>query len=78
MEKYLKSSLKKYNAVFTVTDDTDNRLEKWGIKNHYVIKKISLLYLSRFTLSKEEYLSRKNVLGYIGTVYWISCQKKKY
>ena len=23
MEKYLKSSLKKYNAVFTVTDDTD-------------------------------------------------------
>ena len=31
---------------------------------------------SRFTLSKEEYLSRKNVLGYIGTVYWISCQKE--
>ena len=39
MEKYLKSSLKKYNAVFTVTDDTDNRLEKWGIKrNIYPVK----------------------------------------
>ena len=75
MEKYLKSSLKKYNAVFTVTDDTDNRLEKWGIKNHYVIKNFPVVS-SRFTLSKEEYLSRKNVLGYIGTVYWISCQKE--
>ena len=28
------------------------------------------------TLSKEECLSRKNVLGYIGTVYWIRCQKE--
>lgn len=75
LEKYMIFSLKKYNAVFSVTDDTDDRLGKWGIEDHYVIRNFPVRS-SGFTLSKEEYLSRKNVLGYIGTVYWISCQKE--
>lgn len=75
VEKYLVYSLKKYDAVLSVTEDIDNRLERWGLKKHCVIKNFPIPS-SNFFLSKEEYLARENRVGYVGTVYWISCQSE--
>lgn len=75
MAKYMKLSLKKYDAVFSVTNDIADYLNKWGLKNNYIVTNFPVP-LPGFKLSKEEYLSRENVIGYIGTVYWISCQEE--
>lgn len=75
LEKYMIFSLKKYNAVFSVTDDIADYLNKWGLRNNYIVTNFPVP-LPEFKQSKEEYLSREDVIGYIGTVYWISCQEE--
>lgn len=77
LEKYMQSALRQYHAVFTVTDDIDKYLEDWGVSNHYVVANFPVIS-SGFFLSEEDYLSRKDVVGYIGTVYWISCQQEVF
>lgn len=75
LEKYMKFSLKKYDAVFTVTANVVDSLKKWGVENCFVIANYPVVSPG-FILSKKEYLLRKDVVGYIGTVYQISCQKE--
>lgn len=77
-KSYMKRSLAKYDAVFTVTD--------WIldiVRNEFCINQVFLLtnfprYNPQHKFSLEEYLKRDNILCYEGTVYSSSRQENVF
>lgn len=66
--------LKKYGAVFTVTPEIVNLLrEKAHLSNVHLLTNYPIPD-ENFSLSKEEYMSRKNTIIYEGTIYTTSRQ----
>lgn len=75
IENYMKRSLKKFNAVFSVTPDLVNITKsKWKCKNSYLLANFPLVNKD-FNLSYNEYVKRGDVICYIGTIYNISRQE---
>ena len=73
---YMKKTLKKFDAVFSVTPELQNRLQvQFHCKNSYVVTNYPNMD-SNYRLSLDEYLKRDNVVCYIGSIYRISCQEK--
>lgn len=70
--------LKKYDAVFTVTDWILNLLKnQHGINNAYLLTNFPSVNKS-FSLSKEEYLARPDTLCYEGSIYGVSRQENVF
>lgn len=75
LERYMRSALRKYQAVFSVTPELVDVVEKkWGIAMSYLLANFPMVDTD-FKLSKEDYLKRDNVLAYIGTIYDTSRQE---
>lgn len=71
MTKYLK----RYDAVFAVADWMDNILKvRHGVKNTCVLTNFPIVN-DTFTLTKEEYMKRENIICYIGSIYTRSHQE---
>ena len=67
--------LKKYDAVFTVSDWSCKVLkEKHGVERVFFVTNFPIVNNS-FSLSKEEYIKRDNTICYIGTIYVRSHQE---
>lgn len=70
--------LKKYDAVFTVTDWILNLLKKQhGIEKAYLLTNFPSVN-QKFSLSKEEYLTRPDTLCYEGSIYGVSRQQNVF
>ena len=68
--------LKKYNAVFTVTDWILEMLQnRHQLKNAVLLTNFPVVN-KEYSLSKEEYMSRENIICYIGSIYVTSRQEK--
>ena len=65
---------KRLDSVFTVAPDIENYLERWGVKNHFILGNYPLVDESH-RISLEEYLARDNRIVYFGAVYGISRQE---
>lgn len=74
LNQYLKKTLRRYDAVFSVTPDIDDIVcNVWGIRHTCVIANFPVVNRHN-DFPVEEYLSRSDVVCYVGTVYNISCQ----
>lgn len=69
-----KQCLLKYDHVFSVTEDIDNEVRKWGVLSTSVVKNFPTLDFFNNKISFEEYIKRDNIICYFGTVYRISNQ----
>ena len=63
----MKTSLKKIDAVFAVSEDIMDYLKQWGVNNSYLMGNYPEIDHS-FHLSKEEYMNRENVAIYYGHI----------
>lgn len=76
--KLMEYYLPKYDAVFTVTPQLVDLLKhKHGIKNSFLLTNYPVPNLE-YSLSKEEYIRRPNVLLYEGSIYAVSRQEKVF
>ena len=75
VEKYMMVNLRKFDAIFTVTDDLSIIVEKkWKIRNPITIANYPIPN-KRFKLSYRDYLARPNNICYVGSIYAISRQE---
>lgn len=73
-KKMMKHHFPKYGAIFTVTPYMTNILkDEYGLNNVFTISNFPIPN-ENYTLSQEDYMSRKNVAIYVGTVYTVSRQ----
>jgi glycosyltransferase involved in cell wall biosynthesis len=78
LAQYMKKSLQKYDAVFSVTPELVDVVSfKWGIQHSYLLTNYPIMDLN-YQVSLEEYSSRGDVLCYIGTVYKMSRQENVF
>ena len=77
--KYMmKTYLKKYDAIFIVTPwILDVVKKKWGISKSYLLTNFPRVHID-YHLSREDYLLRKDVMCYEGTVYETSRQENVF
>jgi len=76
--RLMSSKLKKYDAVFTVTDWILDILKNdLGIKKAYLLTNFPSVN-SDFSVSKEEYMSRPDTVCYEGSVYAVSRQENVF
>lgn len=74
LETYMKVSLRKYDAVFSVTPELVELVRsEWKVPASYLLTNFPVVD-STYELSLEEYLKREAVLGYFGTIYTTSRQ----
>lgn len=73
-KKMMRRYFPKYGAIFTVTPSITNILkEEFGLRNVYTLSNFPIPN-ENYSLSKEDYMSRKDVAIYVGTVYTASRQ----
>lgn len=78
LEVFMRSALRKYQAVFSVTPELVKVVgQKWGIAHSYLLTNFPMVD-PLFELTKEDYLKRGNVLAYIGTIYDTSRQEQVF
>ena len=76
--RMMSRELKKYDAVFTVTDWVLDLLKrKHGIEKSYLLTNFPSVN-SCYNLSKEDYLARPNVVCYEGSIYSTSRQENVF
>lgn len=76
--RMMSHQLKKYDAVFTVTDWILNLLKRvYGIDNAYLLTNFPTVNTD-FLLSKDEYITRPNVVCYEGSIYSTSRQENVF
>lgn len=74
----MKIYLRKYDAVFTVTDWVLEKIQKeFGILNSYLLTNFPIVRKD-FNLSEQEYMKRPNTLFYEGTIYSSSRQENVF
>ena len=75
LEKYMSKSLKRMDAVFSVTPScVDIVKNKWNCKHSYLLTNYPVVDVD-ITLSFEDYKKRGDVLCYIGNIYRCSRQE---
>ena len=76
--KFMKYYLKKYDAVFVVTDWILDIIKKdFGVKDAYLLTNFPR-FSNKYSFSFEEYKKRDNILCYEGTVYKASRQQNVF
>jgi len=70
----MKNSMLKIDAIFAVSEDIMDYLNKWGVKNIYLMGNYPNIDYS-FQLSKKEYMDRENVVIYYGHIPQTSRQE---
>ena len=74
LEEYLGFVLKRFDAVFAVTDDILCYLNKWGVKKTYLFTNYPEIN-ENYSLSYEDYCRRAPCVLYFGAIYRISRQE---
>lgn len=74
MVVWMKSILKRYDSVITVTDDIADYMQKWGLKNVVVQGNYPVIN-PNYEITFDDYCSRENRILYFGSIYSISCQE---
>lgn len=69
----MKYGLRKFDLVYTVTDDIALYLKKWGIKNVKLFANYPIIDYN-YVLSFEDYNARKDKIIYFGLIYNVSRQ----
>lgn len=74
MATFMKYSLRYFDAVFVVTQDIYDYVNKWGITKLYLQGNYPFIN-KEYTLPYEEYIKRENCIIYFGSIYNNSCQE---
>ena len=74
LEKYLGLVLKRFDAVFAVTGEILDYLNKWGVKKTHLLTNYPEVN-ENYSLSYEDYCNRTPAVLYFGAIYGISRQE---
>lgn len=71
---FMKYTLRRFDGVFTVSDDIVDYLREWKIENIYLLGNFPDVNKD-YSLTYEDYISRDNRILYFGSIYRVSKQE---
>lgn len=74
LAQYMKFSLRKFDAVFTVSENIVDYLKKWKVKKVYLLANFPVLN-PHYKLNYNDYKNREDTVIYFGSIYEISKQE---